>query len=364
MEKFNFWSKKPGGITGTEIWPIQGATGTSGEDWNLDSDDMATFIKKKIGITTIGTGGDYLPVGAAVAAGKYGEFKFLSNVTETGSTSKVAGSEQPFTILPTNFVWNLSSYTFQYRGVKNIYCAVTNPNFNYNNIDSNTNIYNSTVTLSTTGGKWINFQNCIITVPNASVTYDTTNIRDSRIVGTNTASVLSFNGGKCINNHFSGTWATYFLSMVAGTYYPSEFTQNYGGITGNFSMIGGDTYWLSDNQLENVTFINGDISTTRNIFIDNCHFAAYSASGGAANYYTISNSRFKTLATIPNHYSSFSNCTFDASVIVPGFTTTFKFALCRFIINLTINSGATNAKFYGSTVSGTYTDNGTGTVNL
>ena len=170
-EKFNFWAKKPGGITGTEIWPIQGASGAPGDNWSLDAADMVAFTKSSLASslpTLIGTSEVDTNVGAAVAAGKSGIFVLTSNVSESGSTSLLTGNEAPIYIFSNGkFTWNLNTRAFSYRALKHIFVDVINANFSDNNVLSKTYIYGTSVTIVSSNTYYINHSGCSVTVPNA-----------------------------------------------------------------------------------------------------------------------------------------------------------------------------------------------------
>jgi len=312
--------------------------------------------------TTIGTGGDYSNIGAAIAAGKSGIFILLSNVTETGNVSKTSGAAPIYVFANGAFTWSLSTYTFAYRASKFVYCAITNPNFTDNNEASKTEIVGVTVTLSATSIYYVNFSNCYITMPNSSVLILYSSFKNNTINGGGASSSLLPITCTIVGNKFTGTFAS-----VGGISQGGTFNDNYGTVTATVSLNGTASALFSGNNLPNCTLDCNDISGQMvKAEVVSCVFSKI-ANGAFNNLsqWNITNCEFTTAFTTLRRVH-FSNCTFNENLTI-GFDDNTLTA-CRVGLpggatkKVTINSGINDTVIDNLRTEAATTNNGTGSV--
>jgi len=263
--------------------------------------------------TTIGTGGDYTTVGAAIAAGKSGIFLLTSSVSETGSTSLTTGNEAPIYIFSNGkFTWNLNTRAFSYRALKHIFVDVINANFSDNNVLSKTYIYGTSVTIVPSYTYYINHSGCSVTVPNAQCFCNYSLFENCSITPSNTASRIDGAGFK--NNTFLGTWGGYLSGDVRGVFNNNVYAGN--TVTNVAVSTTSDTGILemSGNRMQYVNF-------------------ACIGAGGA--YLRLANNFIKSVTTFGVHYIDAVNTKFGGAFSFTGGK--FNLANCHFLDNITIS---------------------------
>jgi len=389
-EKFNFWSKKPGGITGTEIWPIQGASGAPGDNWSLDGNDMAAFTKEYLnGIlpTTIGTGGDYTNVAAAIAAGLTDSQKrnivFVSDVTENTSFILGGSITAPIGIDMNTYRWNLGATTCTIDTVVIQNGTITGTgimfsfasqyrNARFSRVSFNTNSSGGAISIPTrifggSSNSYLHMQYCNIKLGNNSTGFCDGAFEDINI------DFCDFYGGGSSSSAILR--ATSIASITNCIFYNAFDIIYINGLFANNQNSGNDQAF-SANRIETVS------SAVATPNIANCKFpstALYINTGTDTTAARVSNSRFLGyLSTSPKKDCYLSNVVFhDTNSITMGGNTsncTFmgpivlsnnsRSSTCTYNSTLTINTGTTGVKIYGRISVGAYTDSGTGTVDL
>ena len=266
--------------------------------------------------TTIGTGGDYLTAGAAIAAGKSGLFVLVSNVIENGNTSAITGNEAPIYIYSAgNYTWNLSTFAFAYASEKHIFCDVVNPNFTHISVGSKTFINGTNVILSFTIIYYVFVEKCSITLPNASVLIYYGKINASLITGGGASCNLAMmtsgsTYGAITDCNFSGTINSIGCNFMRGSYGSITF---YLGI----SVTVGASASHTDNALPGVTVDADDISgQIANASISGCVYSKIGAGTAGNNWrYNVANTILTTAHTTRRriHYT---NCHFQDNLTI------------------------------------------------
>jgi hypothetical protein len=319
---------------------------------------------------TVGTGGDYATVYAAVAASKY-TLKLLSNVTETqtftlGASVALIIYLNNFNINFTNCAVNQPTNTTKviFRGPGSITSTQTDT-ARVLLQGSNTDIFDCVVTnlsnqagsaLCTTGTN--SFYNCAIILPNVA------------------------NTGLGTNNHFNGSLINVNISGGGSnsTYTIMETTSNGGAISNVYISARGNVAFQSVAALHTgiyMTQANSSLIMTSEVKVTNALVAGstrvdLNAMLVSFEINTISESNDGAIFTngvvngavalVSKNSYKFTDVTFLSTL---GITTdSHKFIGCKVTGTTTLNAGAEYNTLIGNTLTGAFTNNSGNATNI
>ncbi len=280
-----------------------------GDYLHFTAAEKANFIATKV--TTVGTGGEYATVGAAVAAGKQGSFLLISNVTETGN---ILSNDKYINITSIGFgvTWNLAGYYFTESTNVPILITCSNMNITTSSITIGRDIYTKftncyiTITASATISD-CHFDRCIINLPNYYITFIDCYLLNSYITGG--GSILFFLGNsRVIGNNFSGTFSQIRPQGAFDNNSGTLTTVIYMNLQGNVSNS------VSGNNMPNAT-INSEVASVYARFTNNIFKDILTSASVTASYFDFANCKFTGAFTV-KFICNFSNCKFDGTIIV------------------------------------------------
>jgi hypothetical protein len=318
----------------------------------------------------IGTGGQFLNIGAAVAAGAivittpgstlHTSLTFVSDVTESGdvvfpNTTPSANARYDITINGNGFRWTLGNTAFTRTGTLGTYIKTLNTNIICGKTSGGTHFAASGVggtRISCTGGEincaaitsgvfqtYVNsnlnkYIDCTITLNNAgggglseSVQSNSTTIIGCNIVGGGASCAVILSG---LVSGCSVT-GTFLDTAQSGFRIDGYFTGNTVSITGRFSAIAGKLVNNNITASAGITFYTLFLSATNNQF----NSAVTYGTGGAATHYMTINGNYFASTFAPSRPTQ---CTGNYFVGAVTSTSTFQSSNNTFISTFSSSS--------------------------
>lgn len=290
----------------------------TGDYLHFTAAEKANFRASKV--TTVGTGGDYATISAAVTANKT-NLILISNVTE------IAGIivSTYFSLDLSGFTLNMSTYNFTFTNNINRFIANGTINFAYSVSTSlfepfNLYVYNVTINNNSTvirsiissGGY---FDKCTFNLPNLANCGLGSNSNNF------TGSVINctINGGGSSCTYAISTNGNY-TAIISGITCIGSFGTllMYGGIITNVIYNAVGTPELIGNSLHGIFDMTvGRLTVRPSSSLTNFRVSTVNTFGSSL-FANISNGEFITSTTIVNSYINISNVSFTSGVIISG----------------------------------------------